>query len=256
MLQLQLFKNIWLNKVAAVLFLLFLVCLTAYSQYADTMTYSAKAQLAGVFNKTNTTKSFLANNNLRFSMMKKHTAVNWYGSWIYGKQNAGLTNNDVSLNSDYNIYDKNQRIYAWGFAAYDKSYSLKIINRFQGGFGFGYELLNSTVLSLNLSDGIIYENSNLDQSADPTVKDIETFRNSLRLKYALIVTKIIELRGSNYWQQSVENKGDYVIKANNTLNVKLKKWLSITVVMTYNRINITQRENFLLTYGLTFDKSF
>lgn len=243
-------------KKGSILFLFFLLIHTVSAQYADTMTYHVKAQLAGVFNKTNTTKSFLANNGLQYNMSKERTSINWNGSWIYGKQNGGITNNDFSSIFDYNFFHKKKHAYVWGFAAYDKSYSLKIIDRIQAGAGLGYKLVDTKVLLLDLSDGIIYENSDLDQSADLTARDIETFRNSLRLKYTFNYSTVLVLHGSNYWQQSVETRDDYIIKCYNTLNIKVRKWLSISVVMNYNKINITQRENFLLTYGLTFDKTF
>lgn len=245
-----------LKKNVCVILLLFFMSGSAFAQYADTMTYHIKAQLAGVFNKTNTTQSFIANNGIQYSMSRVHTSFNWNGNWIYGKQNGNLTNNDFSSIMDYNLYNKKKRLYAWWFAAYDKNFSLKIINRLQGGFGLGYIFVDNTVLNLNVSEGIIYENSNLDQTADPKVMDIETFRNSLRLKYTLNLNKIVILHGSNYWQQSLESKEDYIIKSMNSLNVKIRQWLSISVIMNYNKINITQRENFMLTYGLTFDKTF
>jgi hypothetical protein len=72
----------------------------------------------------------------------------------------------------------------------------------------------------------------------------------------LFVNKIITLKGSNYWQESLKQENDYILKFTNSLDFKIKKWLSLTIATTYNKINITSRENFLLTYGLTFDKSF
>lgn len=243
-------KNVW------VFFLLFFISHSAFSQYADTITYRLKAQLSGVFNKTNTTKSFLANNGMQYSMTREHTSFNWNGSWIYGKQNGAITNNDFSSIMDYNLYNKKERFYGWGFAAYDKSFSLKIVNRLQAGLGVGYIFVDNSKLNVNVSEGIIYENSDLDQTSDPNVMDIETFRNSLRLKYTLNLNKIVVLHGSNYWQQSLQKEEDYIIKSMNSLNVKIRQWISISVVMNYNKINITQRENFMLTYGLTFDKTF
>lgn len=129
-----------LKKYIGFFLLLFFISNSAFSQYADTMTYHVKAQLSGVFNKTNTTKSFLANNSMQYSMTRVHTSFNWNGNWIYGKQNGIITNNDFSSIMDYNLYNKKERFYAWWFGAYDKSYSLKIINRLQGGFGLGYIL--------------------------------------------------------------------------------------------------------------------
>ena len=245
----------WLNRIS-ILFLFFMYTQYALAQYDDTAVYYVKANLTGVYNKTNTTESFLTNNSLRFAVSKKRTICNAYGSWVFGKQKTGLTNDDYNAAADFNVYNNNQLFFLWGYGAYDDSYSLKIDSRVQVGSGIGYDILKSTVLSLSLSDGVIYEYNNYAQSTDPIYNDFETFRNSFRVKYLLYVNKVIKLRGSNYWQQSLSSESDYIFKFTNSLEFKIKKWLSLTVATTYNKINRTSRENFLLTYGLTFDKTF
>jgi len=245
----------WLNRIG-ILFLFFISTQYAHAQYDDTAVYYLKANLTGVYNKTNTTESYLTNNALRFAISKKRTILNMYGNWIYGKQKTGLTNNDYNISADFNVYDNNQVFFIWGYGAYDNSYSLKIDSRVQVGTGLGYDVLESSMFSLSLSDGFIYEYNNYAPSKDPLYNDNETFRNSFRVKYILYVNKVIKLRGSNYWQQSLEGWSDYNLKFTNSLDFKIKKWLSLTIATTYNKINRTSRENFLLTYGLTFDKTF
>jgi hypothetical protein len=236
---------------------IFIVSITAVSaQYADTAVYYVKGSLTGIYNKTNTTRSFLSNNSLRFSVSKKNVLFNSIGSWAYGKQTTGLTNDDYNVSADINLYDKKQIFFAWGYTAYDKSYSLKINSRVQVGAGIGYDILQSTVMSISLSDGFVYEYDDYLPTADPIYTDNQTIRNSFRIKYTLYVNKVIKLRGSNYWQQSLKQENDYIFKFTNSLDFKIKKWLSLTIATTYNKINSTSRENFLLTYGLTFDKSF
>lgn len=251
----QSLKYFWLKRIG-ILFLFFVCTQHAQAQYDDTAVYYVKANLTGVYNKTNTTESYLTNNSLRFAVSKKRTICNAYGNWVYGKQKTGLTNNDYNVSADFNIYDNKQVFFLWGYGAYDKSYSLKIDSRVQLGNGIGYDILKSTMFSLSLSDGIIYEFNNYAPSTDPIYNDFETFRNSFRVKYLLYVNKVIKLRGSNYWQQSLKSESDYIFKFTNSLEFKIKKWLSLTIATTYNKINRTSRENFLLTYGLTFDKSF
>jgi hypothetical protein len=245
----------WLNRIS-ILFLFFVFVQYAHAQYDDTAVYYVKANLTGVYNKTNTTESFLANNSVRFAASKKRSIFNAYGSWVYGKQKTGLTNNDYNASTDFNIYNNKQVFFLWGYAAFDNSFSLKIDSRAQVGTGIGYDILKSTVLSISLSDGFIYEYNNYAPSLDPLFNDNETFRNSFRVKYTLYVNKVIKLRGSNYWQQSLTSESDYIFKFANSMEFKIKKWLSLTVATTYNKINRTRKENFLLTYGLTFDKSF
>ncbi|WP_018345151.1 DUF481 domain-containing protein [Cytophaga aurantiaca] len=237
--------------------LLFFICVQqVQAQYDDTSVYYLKANLTGVYNKTNTTESYLTNNTVRFAFSKKKTLINVYGGWVYGKQKTGLTNNDYNVATDYNVYNDKQILFFWGYGAYDNSYSLKIDSRLQVGSGIGYDVLKSAVFSLSLSDGLVYEYNNYAPSPDPLYNDFETFRNSFRVKYLLYVHKVIKLRGSNYWQQSLESESDYIFKFTNSMEFKIRKWLSFTIATTYNKVNRTSRENFLLTYGLTFDKTF
>lgn len=245
----------WLKRIS-ILFLFFVCAQYAHAQYDDTAVYYVKATLTGVYNKTNTTESYLANNALRFSVSKKRSIFNTFGNWVYGKQKTGLTNNDFNLSSDFNVYNNKQVLFLWGYGAYDNSYSLKIDSRLQVGFGLGYDILKSIILSLSLSNGLIYEYNNYAPSIDPIYNDSEVLRNSFRLKYTLYVHKVVKLRGSNYWQQSLESAVDYNLKFTNSMEFKIKKWLSLTVATTYNKVNRTSKENFLLTYGLTFDKTF
>ncbi|WP_299255607.1 DUF481 domain-containing protein [uncultured Cytophaga sp.] len=250
------FNNCIWSKILSSIFI-FIVSITAVSaQYADTAVYYVKGSLTGIYNKTNTAESFLANNSLRFSVSKKNMLFNSLGSWAYGKQTAGLTNDDYNVSTDFNLYNKKQIFFAWGYSAYDKSYSLKINSRLQIGAGIGYDVLKSSLMSISLSDGFVYEYNDYFPNADVSFRDSETLRNSFRAKYTLYVNKIITIRGNNIWQQSLKKENDYILKFTNSLDFKIKKWLSITIATTYNKINSTSRENFLLTYGLTFDKSF
>ena len=252
---LQSLKYFWLNRIS-ILFLFFMYTQYAQAQYDDTAVYYLKASLTGVYNKTNTTESYLTNNSLRFAVTKKRSLFNLTGGWVYGKQKTGLTNNDINVATDFNVYNNKQVFFLWGYGAYDNNYSLKIDSRVQVGTGLGYDIVQSAFFSLSLSDGLIYEYSNYAPSADPIYNDSEVMRNSFRLKYTLYVNKVIKVHGSNYWQQSFKNQIDYNLKLTNSLEFKIKKWLSLTIATTYNKINSTSRENFLLTYGLTFDKSF
>jgi hypothetical protein len=238
----------------SILFLPFL----GNAQYDDTSVYVVKLTMSGVINKTNVSTSYLANNLIKFSITKKRTIMNTYGSWAYGKQDSILTNNDFNLSTDVSVTGDHDFFYVWAFTAYDKSYSLKINNRSQTGVGIGFDLLKSTVVSLNLSDGFVYEYSDLIDASDQVAGNVvqQTFRNSFRMKYTLILKKIIIFQGSNYWQPSMDDRSNYIIKMNNSINVKLQKWVSFSVVNVYNKVSNTGKENFLLTYGLTFNRIF
>ena len=112
------------------------VCL---AQFNDTLNYYVNYTSTGIVNKTNDGRSYVLNNNLRFSVSKKRVSSNTTTWWIYGKQNAINTNNDVMAALDFNIYEGRHpaRFYTWGLASYESSLSLKINARIQMGLGVG-----------------------------------------------------------------------------------------------------------------------
>ncbi|MFA6084584.1 hypothetical protein [Mucilaginibacter sp.] len=40
------------------------------------------------------------------------------------------------------------------------------------------------------------------------------------------------------------------------MGFRLRKWISLTTSLTYNKMNITSSDNLNFTYGLAFDKYF
>ncbi|WP_143305997.1 DUF481 domain-containing protein [Chitinophaga vietnamensis] len=229
--------------------------LSASAQFNDSTHYYLKYASTGAINRTNNGNAYLLNNAFNFKVSKKMIDLNAMGSYVYGKQNHDLTNNDVSAALVFNLYRGDKRFYYWGLANYDKSYSLKINNRFQGGGGVAYDVVRNKTFTLNLSDGLLFETSDL--YLQDTIPDVyHTFRNSFRLQYKLVIQDIIVLDGSNFFQNSLSNGNDYIIKSNTNLSVKLRSWLSITAAVQYNKLNRTDRENFLFNYGVTIEKYF
>jgi hypothetical protein len=228
----------------------------ALGQFNDSTSYYTSYVAAGVINKTNDRSSYVLNNASKFSISKKNISLNAVAAWIYGKQQTLLTNNDISTALDFNLYETFPHFYYWGLGTFDKSYSLKINNRFQSGAGIGYSFFHTKTLVLNISDGIIYE------KGDRTVGDefgrtkYETFRNSFRVKFHAVIAKVIVLDGSDFWQPSLSDKDDYIIKSNTSVSIKLQKWLSFTTSLTYNKLNLTHRENLLLNFGFAAEKYF
>lgn len=230
-------------------------CFNTFAQFSDSVHYYVKYASTGSINRTNDGNSYLLNNNMGFKISRKRITLNTGASYVYGKQDRNVTNNDVSAAMDFSVYRGLRKFYYWGLANYDKSYSLKINNRFQGGGGVAYDVIKSDEATLNLSDGLLFENSDL--FLNDTVPDLyHTFRNSLRVSYKWVIKKTVVVEGANYLQNSLTHGNDYIIKCNNSLSVKLSSWLSITAAMTYNKLNRTDRENLLMTYGLTVEKFF
>ena len=225
------------------------------AQFNDSTHYNLRYGATGVFNKTNDGRSYVFNNAVSFTMNKKKIALNSTNSWIYGKAGAGLTNNDFSSGLNFDVLKNLQQLYYWGLATYSTSYSLKINHQFQGGVGVGYNIFNRPDLELVVSDGILYETSDLELS--PQVRDrYNTFRNSFRIKYRIVIKDLIVLDGWNFWQPSFSAFNDYIVRSSNSLTVKLRKWLGITTAFSYNRLSRTNRENLLLNFGLTAETYF
>jgi len=177
--------------------------------------------------------------------------LNLTSSWIYGKQNNTLTNNDFSSALFVNLYKTFPHFYYWGLANYNTSYSLKINNQLLAGVGLAYNIIEKKNITLNISDGVLYDQSDL-----LAIANYHTYRNSLRVQFHLAAANIVTFDCSNFLQSAFSNSNDYIIRSTSTLGVKLKKWISLTTALTYNKMNITHSDNLIFTYGLTLDKYF
>jgi hypothetical protein len=237
-------------------FLIFVGSIPVMAQFNDTTNYYFRHSSTGIINKTNDRDAFVLNNNLRFSLYKKNISINTNNSWIYGEQQRTVSNNDFSSTLDFDLYKSLKHIYYWGLLNYEKSLSLGIHNRLQAGLGIGYYVIDRENFVLQLSDGILYETSELYTQEGVTNPDYETYRNSFRLKFRVVLRDAVTLDGVDFIQHSLSSRKDYIIRSNTNLSVKLYKWISITVSVNYNKLNETRRENFLLNYGLTMEKYF
>nr|WP_262918293.1 DUF481 domain-containing protein [Mucilaginibacter straminoryzae] len=229
--------------------------LTCLAQFNDTTHYYTNFTSTGAINRTQDGSSYLLNNAFRFSEKKKSIALNFNNNWVYGRSNDDLTNNDFSTSLDFNLYKSIPHFYYWGLVNYVTSYSLKINNQFLGGVGGAYNLIDKKNIMLNLSDGVLYDRGDL-FIADDIRDNYHTFRNSFRLLYRFVIKDIVTLDGSNFVQNSFSRRNDYIIRSTTNLSVRIRKWLSFTTSLNYNRMNRTHSENTLLNYGLTIEKYF
>jgi hypothetical protein len=245
-----------LNRILILIFLLSTVSKQLLAQFNDSTFNYVRYATTGVLNKTNDASSFVINNAFRYGLKKKYTSLNSNTSWVYGKQEKNLTNNDFSSTLDFNIFNGDSaKLYYWGLMNYESSYSLKVNHRLQSGVGIAYNFVDTKDLFFNISEGMLYESSGL-KLTDSTNDNYNTFRNSFRVRYRLTIKDLIVLDGTNFLQNSLKNGDDYIIKSVNSLTIKLRKWLGLTTAVTYNRINQTGRENLLFTFGLTAETYF
>lgn len=235
------------------LYLLFLLlaCNSANAQFNDSTFYHLRLNAMGSLNETNSGNAYLLNNGLNFGIKKNDIVLNASTNWLYGKQNSQLSNNDFSSTLNFNLYKTIPHFYYWGLLNYTSSFSLKINHQVQAGLGVAYNIVDRPNFNINLSDGILFDTSNL--LAD---SKYSTYRNSLRLQYKLNINNLLTFEGSNFIQHSLSDAGDYIVRSSNRLGVKLRSWISLTSTLTYNQMTITQRENLNMTYGLTIDRFF
>ena len=238
------------------LFLLLCVAsLKVNAQFNDTTNYYVKFNSTGLINKTNDRNSFLFNNSIRFNFYRKNVSINTTNTWIYGEQQEQLTNNDFVSILDFDLFKSRKNIYFWGLVNYEKSYSLKIDNRFQTGAGIGYYLLDRDNFIIQISDGLLYEKSEL-YPQEGINSDYETIRNSFRLKFRFIMNDRFTLEGVDFLQHALDNADDYNFRSVTSFSVRIWKFVNFTMVVNYNKLNLTARENFLMNVVLSVEKYF
>ncbi|WP_461451987.1 DUF481 domain-containing protein [Mucilaginibacter sp.] len=237
-------------KQFLILIIITLIAVSAHAQFTDTTHYHLNVAASGSINNTDDSRAYLLNNALSFGIKKKDFTLTSANTWVYGKQNNQLTNNDYSSSLVFNLYKTFPHFYYWGLLNYNTSYSLKINNQVLAGGGIAYSFIDQKNTYINLSDGILYDQSDL-----VIINNYHTFRNSLRLQFHF-ASNIFTLDGSNFLQNSLSRGNDYIIRTTTTLGVKLRKWISLTTALNYNKMTITQSDNLIFTYGLTIDKYF
>lgn len=241
---------------AIVTVFLLTLSLPGFSQFSDSVFYHASFSATGNVNHANAGNTYLFNNSGKFNVNKKFVSVNAMASWVYGENSITKTNNDFLAVLDADLFQEIRKLYYWGLASYEKSFSLKLNNRFQVGAGLGYNVVKQPNTEIVVSDGLLYESTDLLSVDQYGRGDYETIRNSLRLKFHFLIRDLISIDGSEFLQNSLSDKRDYIIRTSTSVGMKLNKWLSLTVALNYNKLNITRSENLFLNYGLTMEKYF
>ncbi len=242
-------------KQLALLIFMSAASLHLYAQFNDSTFYLVRYAATGILNRTNDASAYAITNGLRFSVSKKSITLNSNTNWIYGQQQNRLTNNDFSTALDLNIFSKIKNLYYWGLGTYESSYSLRVNNRTQAGAGLAYNLVDRPELFINISDGILYEFADLKLN-DSTNDVYSTFRNSFRFRLRYVIKDRVTFESTSFLQNAIQKNDDYIINSTTSLSVKLIKWISFTTALKFNKVQRTNRENFLLTFGLTAEKYF
>jgi hypothetical protein len=242
--------------------LMLMICLypmqqAVFAQFSDTISHYVSFSGTGNLNRTTPGgTTYLLNNAVKFQIDKKKISLNSMASHIYGKNPTSKTNDDLFAVANLDVLKGVQKFYYWALTGFEKSFSLKVDSRFQAGVGVGYTFVNTGNANLEVSDGFLYETSNLGVTDKLGRTSYQTIRNSLRLKYRFIIKQIFRFDGIHFYQPSLSDGDDYILKLNTSFSVKLYKWLNFTTAFNYNRQNITSTENLLITYGLSLEKYF
>lgn len=234
--------------------LLLFVFTHCFAQFNDSTHYRFRYLGTGSLNETKTSKAYLFNNGVMFNTSYPATAFSTSANWTYGQQNSQLTNNDFLALANLDFHKKGSKFYYWALANYQTSYSLQIEYKVQAGGGFGYSFIDSPKTYIGISDGFLYEANNLRTAQGNDV--YSTLRNSFRLRYKFIIHNHITLNGTDFVQPSMLSINDYILNFSNDVSIQLRKWLNLTAALNYNRINLTKRDNLLLTFGISVDRYF
>ena len=228
------------------------------SHHNDTARLHYTYNGTGTINNANSLHSYILSNALKLSLVKKSAEANFANSWVYGKENRVLTNNDFSSTLDLGLFKTLKHFYYWGMATYNHSIPLLINNQLQTGFGPGYNIVDKKKALLTVSDGIIYEVNDLYDSLygmpGGTVfrRDrYNTFRNSAHLLFHWVIRDHYTFDGSGFLQHSLTDFHDYILRLSGGASIKLYKWISLTAAASYSKFARTRGENTLVTFGLT-----
>jgi len=182
--------------------------------------------------------------------------MNSNAAWLYGGTLDTKTNNDFNSSVDFNVY--NQKVpdfYYWGLVNFTSSFSLKISEQVQSGAGLAYRVFNKEGFMFSVSDGLLYERSNIIQP-DSVELGYQTVRNSLRLQLNWKHKELVTVTGAGFWQPSLTARKDHIITSNLNVGFKIWKWVTLNTALNYNLISRTEKENFILTYGIAFERFF
>ena len=210
----------------------------------DTVKFHSTNTFGGYWNNTNASTTTLYNIGTNCTIGNKKHAIYAISTYVYGTQNKKTSNNDLSVTLN-TILGKDQKIFKWASLQYDHSYSLKIEYRLQSGLGLGYYIIKNKNVNISISDGILY-----DMNLYNDIGSHNVYRNSARAKIS-IKGKVLSFESVTFYQPAITDSRDYVFKTTNTTTVKLKKWLELHMNVTDNIIWITDKQNFLCTFGVT-----
>src|SRR5688572_28578762 len=132
-------------------FMLLFAVQQSQAQFNDSTHHMLAYSATGIINKTNNNRSYLLNNEVRYTLNSTKITLNAAAGYVYGQLQDMKTNNDFSSTVDCDLFKTSHRLYYWALGSYDKSYSLKINDRLQAGGGVAYNFIRKANALLVLS---------------------------------------------------------------------------------------------------------
>lgn len=242
-------------KIVATLILL-LGTIHSLKANEDSLRHEIHANFSGTINQTSEGSVYQLTHTLNYGYKQERMTFNARAGMIFGQSLGNLTNRDFNVGSDINVFwDDAKKWYAWGLGNGINSYSLKINHQFQVGGGLAWNAIDEKHISLNISDGLVYEQSEI-ISGEGELINYSTLRNSMRINFRYTWKEAITFRTTNYWQPSLTVANDNIITSNTELQIKLWKWVHINSKLQYNMISRTEKENIIFSYGLSLQHRF
>ncbi len=231
------------------------------THHNDTTRFHYTYAGTGTISNSNSLRSYILSNALKLSLLKKSTEANFSNSWVYGKENSVLTNNDFSSTLDMALFKTIKHFYYWGLATYNHSVPLLINNQLQTGLGPGYNVIDKKKSILTVTDGVLYEVNDLYDSlygvpgGNIFRRDrYQTFRNSMHVLFHWVIGDHYILDGSGFLQNSFTDWNDYILRLTGSASIKLYKWINLTSSASYSKFTRTRGQNTLVTFGLTIQR--
>jgi hypothetical protein len=230
-----------------------ILCFSSFAQFNDSTRYYLGYSLTGSYNKNHLNTSFVLSNSLQFKHKAEDLLYNLNLRHVLGKQQYRTVNNDFTGLFDVNRFLFFPGFYTWGLASYSSLFSVNVDHQVQIGAGIAYNLVNKKRFKLNLSDGIIYDFSQI-RVSDSIPLTYGTYRNSVRLQVKLFVKEFFTLQSAVYVQHSLKTSHDMIIRGEGELILHLSDVIKGNMKVQYNQFSLTEQKSLFITWGILLNK--
>lgn len=250
-----------MNKVKFTIYIWISICICfVQGMYAqDTVKHiphQLQLNLGGSINKTGDGVSYLLQHGLGYQYRHQYDVLNARFKHVFGQSLNTLTNRDYTFGMDYNRFWTPGKIwYTWVLGNYTSSYSLNVLSQWQLGIGLAWNAVDRDDLWLNISDGIIYETGRI-VNTELLEENRQTLRNSLRINFGWVWKEKLEFKTVNYWQPSLHQISDYLVNSQTDLKYRFYKGFQLALSLSYNKASMTDKENLVFTYGISWSEKF